>query len=127
MYKKESIYELHQDHKEWMSKLNFYKDDIKILRHRLEEIVSKNTDHAVLAEAEKFQNQFIVQEESADHLRHFISLDEDKIQQKIDSNPKVLERKKVAAHKNEQDLVENFEKNFKLLRNEFYSFAEKWM
>ena len=61
MSKQEALYDVHQEHAEWISKLNFYKDDIKIFNTRLEEIVSKNNGEEVLAEVERFQNQFIIQ------------------------------------------------------------------
>src|SRR6187455_2073598 len=53
---------LHSEHREWLSKLDFYKDDIMILRKRIEEIAMKNTSRDVLAMVEHFQTQFIFSE-----------------------------------------------------------------
>ena len=127
MQKKESIYELHEDHKEWLSKLDFYKDDIKILRHRLEEVVSKNTDHSVLAEAEKFQNQFIVQNDNIDHIRHFINVEENKIEKIVNANPVAVDHRKIEHSEVQKDLIDNFEKNFKQLRIDFNAYIAKWI
>ena len=57
----EKIYTQHAEHTDWISKLKFYDDEICILKNRLSEIISKNTQKDILAEAEHFQNQFIIQ------------------------------------------------------------------
>ena len=127
MNKQESIYDLHADHKEWTSKLDFYKDDIKILTHRLEEIASKNNAVEVLAEVERFQNQFFIQNNNIDQIKHIITLDEDKIQKSIADNPVAADHRKMDRHDRERDLVETFEKNFNSLRAEYNAFSAKWM
>lgn len=126
MERKESIISLHGDHKEWINKLNFYKDDLKIFNSRLAEIASKNNHIEVLAEVEKFQNQFIVQNDNIDQIKHIINLDEDKIIKELNSNPNALDHKTM-HHSGEKDLVDTFEKNFKSIREDFNKFSAKWM
>ena len=46
------IGDLHFDHMEWLNALRFYKEDIGILEHRLEDIVKRNTKTEVMAELE---------------------------------------------------------------------------
>ncbi len=127
MNKQELIYDLHEDHKEWTSKLDFYKDDIKILTHRLEEIASKNNTPEVLTEVERFQNQFIIQNNNIDQIKHMITLVEDIIIKTIKENPVAADHKKMKNHEDERELVDSFEKNFNLLRTEFNIFSSKWM
>mgnify|MGYP003472113139 CR=1 FL=1 len=67
---KKYVYDLHAEHREWLNKIAFYKDEIKIMRHRLEQVTEKNTSKEVLALVEHFQNQLIVQDEQNDILRH---------------------------------------------------------
>ncbi len=55
------IYQLHEDHKQWLNNLIFYKDELKIMQNRIAEISQKNSSKEVLAYIEHFQNQFIVQ------------------------------------------------------------------
>ena len=43
------IYEIHALHTEWLNKLAFYADDLKVMQKRIEEVVAKNTDKTVLA------------------------------------------------------------------------------
>jgi hypothetical protein len=127
MNKQESIINLHHEHTEWINKLTFYKDDIKVLSKRLEEIVTKNNAKDVLSEVEKFQNQFIIQNDNIDRIKHIINLDEDKIKNEIQSNPVAVDHRKMGDHAEERDLVDTFEKNFNEIRAEFNKFSAKWM
>ena len=64
----EKIYTQHADHTEWLSKMKFYTDEISILKNRLGEIASKNSDKEVLAQVEHFQNQLIIQRNNIDEV-----------------------------------------------------------
>jgi NAD-dependent SIR2 family protein deacetylase len=87
------IYDQHQIHQDWLSRLQFYKEEIYILKERLQEITSKNSSKEALAKAEHFQNQFIVQRNNIDELVHSIKVHEDKIVQEIEKMPPALDRK----------------------------------
>ncbi len=127
MIKEEALYDVHQNHVEWQNKLKFYNDEIKIFNKRLEEIVSKNTSKDVLSEVEKYQNQFIVQNNNIDEIAHIITLDEEELQNEVKSNPIAVDHRKVGDHSKQKDLVETFEKNFNEIRSEFNTFSAKWM
>ena len=55
------IMQLHSEHKEWLNKLSFYKDDLAVLQNRLDDIAGKNSDKDMLAVVEKYQNQLTIQ------------------------------------------------------------------
>ena len=74
------IFDQHTEHLEWLNRLAFYKDDIKILRNRLTEVAAKNTEHDILANVEHFENILIVQQEQNDILRHDVKQYENVIQ-----------------------------------------------
>ena len=93
----------------------------------MEEVVSKNTGHSVLAEAEKFQNQFIVQNDNIDHIRHFINVEENKIEKIVNANPVAVDHRKIEHSEVQKDLIDNFEKNFKQLRIDFNAYIAKWI
>ncbi len=63
---KEKIYNQHAENMVWTNTINFYKDDLKVLSKRLEELVSKNNQSDFLKSAEHFQNQFIIQKNNMD-------------------------------------------------------------
>jgi len=72
MEKKVSISHMSNAHTDWLRGLDFYKDEIKILRDRLTEVASKNTNREVMKEIEHFENQFDVQAENIHKLVHDI-------------------------------------------------------
>ena len=121
------IYDQHQIHQDWLSRLQFYKEEIYIFKERLQEITSKNSSKEALAKAEHYQNQFIVQRNNIDELVHSIKVHEDKIVQEIEKNPIAVDHRKVDNHLVEEDFMSYFEKNFSELRADYNRFSAEWM
>jgi hypothetical protein len=122
-----NIYKQHDENTDWMNRVAFYKDEIKILQGLLSEIASKNNGDEALKGVEHYQNQFIVQQDNLDHLAHNIRLNEQKFEQEVTDNPVAVDHRKAEYHQSEKDFIEYFEKNFKSLRTDFKTFASKWM
>ncbi len=118
--------ELHQLHKEWANKLNFYRDDIKSLEKRVEEIASKYNATEVLAMIEHFQNQIKIQRNEMDILMHDINAEEKELQDNISDNPTAWDRRKT-AHTTINERMITFEKLFAEMRRELIGFAAKYM
>jgi hypothetical protein len=114
-------------HLEWLKSIDFYKDEFATLTKRLNEIVQKNNKQEVLAEVEHFQNQFIIQQNNLDQLKHRIHEHEGKVA----SDVKIHAGKMETALVGEHDLVggefDYMEKIIKELRHEFNQFLSKWM
>jgi hypothetical protein len=125
MKTKEKIDKQHVENRDWVSQLDFYKDDIRILTERLEDIAEKNSSYEVLAEVEKFQNQFIVQRNNIDEIEHLITVNDGILLRIFDENPVTKDHQKVEFHAKEKELVETFENNFKELSEDFKSFEWK--
>jgi cobalamin biosynthesis protein CbiD len=123
----ENMYKQHEENKDWMSRVAFYKDEITILQGVLSEIASKNTGDEALKEVEHYQNQFIVQRDNLDQLAHNIQLNEQKFQQEVTDNPVAVDHRRTEYHQSEKDFIEYFENNFKGLRTDFKTFSSKWM
>jgi hypothetical protein len=123
----ESIYKQHEENTEWMNKLNFYKDEIRIMNGRLEEIASKNSSKDALADVERFQNQLIIQRNNIDNISHEVKMNEEALIAEIKTNPIAVDHRKVENHNKEKDLVDSFEKNINNLRDDFNRFSAKWM
>lgn len=70
----ETILSKHQQLNDITQRIGFYRDEITVFEHRLEELVAKNTNKDILAQAEHFQNQFILQKERMDELDHEANL-----------------------------------------------------
>lgn len=127
MATKESIYKQHEENDMWISKLNFYKDEIKILNGRLEEVASKSPTKDALGEVERFQNKLIVQRNNLDEVMHNVRLNEDCLQREIESNTTAVDHRKVAYHSREKDQVVSFERTFIDLKDDLNDFAAKYL
>lgn len=127
MSEKSFIYDQHQENQDWLKRLDFYKEEIQILRERLEELTRKNTDPQFLKSVEHFQNQFLIQRNHIDELAHDIRMNEGKLVHEILQNPVAVDHRKVESHNAEADFMDFFEKNFASTRAEFNKMASKWM
>lgn len=121
------IYQLHEDHKQWLNNLVFYKDELKIMQNRIAEIAQKNTSKEVLANVEHFQNQFIVQKELIDTISHDLKLHEQSLEKEVKKNETAIDHRKFPVHLNELENMQSFEKIFNELRKELNVFLAKHM
>lgn len=115
------------EHLEWIKAMDFYKDDLQLLQKRLMEVAKNNTAHDTMAEVEHFQNQFIVQRNNIDELRHSIKAHENVIAGEAQEHSGKMESRHTAEHAELKDQVKSFEKIFNELRHEFNAFLSKWM
>jgi hypothetical protein len=122
-----TIYQLHEEHKTWLNKLLFYKDELSIMTNRLSEVASKNTSSEVLALVDHFNNQLIIQKEQIDILNHDIKSHESYLEAAVRKNINDIEHAKFSDHKNHRESIAVFEKIFKELREELIDFLSKWM
>jgi hypothetical protein len=90
METKKTIYQLHEEHKTWLNKLLFYKDELKIMEKRILEVAERNTSKEVRALADHFTNQLIIQKEQIDILTHDIKSHELHLEAAVQKNPIVL-------------------------------------
>ncbi len=122
-----ALVDLHVEHKEWLNKLLFYKDDLKIMQSRLDEIASKNNSKEVLVFVERFENQFKIQKEQIDVLNHDIKQHVNKIEESIINNPIASNHRKMDDHAEEREKMIRFEELFAELRKDLLSFLSKWL
>lgn len=123
--KKTYIFALHEDHEEWLNALAFYEDSLKIYQNRLAEVSNKNTDKDVKVLVERFQNQFIIQKEEIDFLKHEIRLDELALQNEVEKNPTASDHRKVNDNVPLRDRYETFVTLFTSMKEDFNEFAGK--
>ena len=121
------IGDLHHDQREWLNALTFYKEDITILEHRLEDIVRRNNKPEVMAEVEHFQNQFIREREVIDELRHDIKQEENVLEKEMKDHPVAIEHRYFKDHTELRDRFQTFEKLYRELKHEFQQWLVKWM
>jgi hypothetical protein len=119
--------QLGNEHSEWAGKLDFYKNDLDILRNRLAEIASKNSNSDARAGIEHFQNQFIIQRNNIDELRHSINETAHQAFVEVKDHAGHVSISSVAEYKKTTEDINAFEKVINELRREFQIFSAKWM
>jgi len=119
-----SIIELHAEHKEWVNRLLFYKDDLKVMQHRLDEIVKKNTSNDVMVNLEHFQNQLKIQQEQIDILKHEIKEQQNVIEKSIKENPTASDHRTMNDDIVYREKINRFEELFADLRKELWAFGQ---
>lgn len=124
---KTSILDQHAEHTKWLNEMAFYKDEIKVMQKRIEEVISKNTNKEVAVKIEHFQNQLLIQDSNISKIQHHINHDENAIQNNIKANPIASDHRKAEDHVEERAMVADFEKHFKELKTELNTFLSKWM
>jgi hypothetical protein len=127
MTTKENIFDQHLENQDWLKRLDFYKEEIVILKERLEEVTGKNNAPEFLKDVEHYQNQFIIQRNSIDELAHSIKVNESGLVKEVHANPVAVDHRKVENHESESNFIAYFEKNFAGLRADYNKFLSKWM
>ena len=122
-----SITLLHGEHKEWISKLSFYNDDLVVLRKWLDDVVKRNNSEEFLIGLEHFQNQIIIQQEQIDQLKHEINENEAVLEKSVSHNPVASDHRKMNDHPEHREKIARFEELFRTLRKEQMIFLAKWM
>ena len=123
-----SVKSLHLEYQLWIRELIFYKEEIRIYETHLEQLLSKNTNNFMRAQAEHFQNQFILQKEVIDHLKHDLNISEKQLAsfvQELSGNR--LENVRMDNHPTLRERVATFRKIYKDVKAEFRQFEGEWM
>jgi FtsZ-binding cell division protein ZapB len=111
----------------WLRTLDFIKQENNFLKNRLSAVVDNQSDKSFLAQAEHFQNQFIIKDEFIDELKHDVN------EQIRDVKIYGMKNAELNGHAksfsnmqdNLRDQMTYLEKEFTSLRNEFYAFLTK--
>lgn len=121
------IDDLHFEHERWRKELDFYKDELPVFQRRLEEVASRYTDQAVLAELDHFVNQFTIQKIAFDELAHDIHAHEATLAKYAKEKPVAVDHVLFEDHEPLRDRMETARKIFADLKIEFNRYLAKWM
>ena len=114
-------------HSDALKSLDFYKQDIKILRNRLEEITADYTSREVAVMIEHSQNQFLIQQNNIDELKHKLHQNLSNIQNQVMEYAGFISETSSAENVDLYDQYLTIEKLVNEIRQEFNRFASKWM
>lgn len=115
------------EHSSWLRGIEFYNDEIRIMKHRLEEVSSKYTNVDVKKDVEHYQNQFMVQETNLNHLKHDINNHFKHMEQDVEVHAQHLSNHTLAEHDAMRDKYITLEKIINELRHDFNRFLSKNM
>ncbi len=115
------------DHIDWLRNIDFYEVEFNILDERLLEIVSKNTGQDALKGLEHFQNQFIIQRNNIDELRHSIHEHSSHVANDSKLHAGKMHSHYTMDHDNLRSRFESFVKVAQELRHDFNQYLSKWM
>jgi hypothetical protein len=115
------------EHSEWLNGLDFYKKDILILEKRLLELGSRKGTFDMSLGIEHFQNQFLIQRNTIDELRHSIREHVSNFGRMVAVEDASKEEPDLQEHESLKDGYLSFEKVMNELRHEFNDFLAKWL
>ena len=115
-------------HTDWLRGLDFYKQEIKILKNRLTEIAGKNTHPDVMKEVEHYENQFEIQAENIHRLSHDIKSNVKIAGVEVrNSGAGYIDGMLLDKHVDLGEKYVSEEKTINELRHSFNEFASVWM
>ncbi len=120
-----NIQSVSTDQTEWEKKLVLYKEELVALNKQLIELAAKSNNKEALAHIEHFHNQFVIQNENIDILKHDLHQHTKKIKKSLEANSESLSYEEFESH---QQLKDQFESEIKVyfdLKDEFAAFLAK--
>ena len=122
--KKEPAYlkDLHFEHVTWKNELLFWQDEIATFENRLADIVREATDKHVLAQLERFQNQFIRHREIIDILKHDINEHEHGLSEFARNNPVSVDKMRYKDHGAMRQRMEMQRQLYQELKGDFFKY-----
>jgi hypothetical protein len=121
MENQEQLASLHAEHADWQNQIQHYKGELKSMKEELGVIVSKLAPREVPSNAEHFQNQFILQRDVLDVMRHDFKQYENQIESAQRNNGTSLEHL-LQVRDAYQVRLKDYDKLYHELKNEFTAF-----
>jgi hypothetical protein len=114
----------HADHKEWMSTLDFYQDEIKIFQTNLSKVVQAHPDlFSIIEMVDEYRKLLMKKLYKIDELRHQIALHEHHI-----SNLLIEQKSEfVFDHQEVGERMKDLKLNFNSLKKNLRRFTSKYI
>ncbi|MFZ9661795.1 MAG: hypothetical protein ACO29O_07950 [Chitinophagaceae bacterium] len=118
---KEKIHQYEYECMMWTRSLEYLKQENAYLKDRLTEVVDHHSDKYFLAQAEHFQNQFIIKDEFLDELKHDVYTQIELLKKEINVSDSKHDDLTLHQDKLREQMV-YIERDFLNLRNNFQNF-----
>ena len=111
----------HQEHRDWISSLDFYQDEIRIFQKELEKVLFEFPDlYSIIEHVDEYQNILLKKLSKVSHFRRQIILHERHL---ADSNS--FNEEDLWGHMETREKLEEFISNFEKLKKNFRRFVSK--
>lgn len=118
--------QIHQEHRQWLTELNFYHDEVKYYQNQLAQLSARDTDDQHHQRVVTFKRRFFDILEQIDELRYAIYKHERELAQR----EQLAERTQVHVnedHHTRHDEIAEFRKTYEQLKSDFNHFARTLM
>ena len=120
------VKDLSFDHELWDNEMKFYRNELEIFEHRLEQDVVRLTDKEALRQLEHFQNQFIRQNEVLDILNKRVRKNRKNVARASVNGGIAIDHMVVKNYVGLRDEFETFEKIYYDLKRKFVDLNHKY-
>lgn len=128
MNSKTNISHIGHAHNDWIRSLDFYGQELDILKHRLTEIAGKNTGPEAAVGIEQYENRFAIQQDNMDRMRHAIRSNATAISKQAEAQPAgYVDTALNEPYEQLRQEYDEQEKAVNELRQDFTRFSAKWM
>ena len=114
--------ELHFEHQQWSRELDFWQDELKTFKPRLEEVSAKWQDNELLTKLDYFENRFQIHEHKINEFKERIYAHELNMAQISRAGVVSVDRISYAYHLDLRDQIETQREMYQELKKEFYQF-----
>jgi hypothetical protein len=122
-----TIPQLHLEHQLWINELNFYKEEIKLFEKYLTNCISSNPGRDAAVGVEHFQNQFIIQKDIIDHLKHELGVSENRLVGFVKELSGLgLDSIRMDNHTKLRERMKTFREIYSDLKKDFRRFESEW-
>jgi hypothetical protein len=118
---------LHFEHENWSRELSFWEDELSSFQNRLDELAVRWTDKSVLAQIDKFQNQFLLEKEAIHSIKDQIGMHETNMAHHYEKDEDVLNKELVLKHVKLRERMENERELFHGMKSNLFRFLTKYM
>lgn len=122
----QSYEQIHQEHRQWLTDLNFYHDEIKYYQNQLAQLAARDNEDTYHQKIVTFKRRFFDTLEMIDELRYAIY----KHERQVAKREQLAERTRVHInedHHSRHKELEEFKNDFQQLKSDFNEFAKQML
>lgn len=121
------ISDLHADHVQWLSELEFSEQELDHFEKVLGKVLVDNTESEVTAKGEQLQNRLIREREVIETLLHDVRVSEQALAREAQEHPVAIDHKLYNDHATLRENMSTFSTLNHELKSDFNRFVGQWL